>query len=84
MNDQEDALPPLNAAYNATQHFLLGWEKDPRALSSLFERHYAQTVAEKFVVGGDCYSIGDIINSSGVAIGENASVDIDAAGAQLA
>lgn len=41
-------------------------------------------MAEKFVVGGDYYRIGDIISSSGVAIGEDASVDIDSAGEQVA
>lgn len=73
---QEELLPVINAAYNVTQDLLHGWEKDPRSLLSPFEQQYAHIVAEKFVVGGDYYSIGDIVDSSGIAIGEDAEVEI--------
>ncbi len=73
---QEELLPVINAAYNAAQDLLHGWEKDPRTLLSPFEQQYAHIVAEKFVVGGDYYSIGDIVGSEGIAIGEDAAVEI--------
>jgi predicted acylesterase/phospholipase RssA len=72
----EQLVPAINAAYNVTQDFLNGWAKDPRTLLSPFEQQYAQIVAEKFVVSGDYYSIGDIVNSKGIGIGAGVTVDV--------
>jgi NTE family protein len=72
----DELRPVVNAAYNAAQDFLYGWERDPRSLLSPFEQQYAQVVAEKFVVSGDYYSIGDIVNSRGIAIGQEANAEV--------
>lgn len=78
---REQLLPAINAAYNVMQDFLHGWEADPRRLLTPFEQQYARVVAEKFVVSGDYYNIGSIVESS-VAIGQEASVDIDTHGGE--
>jgi predicted acylesterase/phospholipase RssA len=79
--NRQDFQPVINAAYNITHTFLNGWrQQDPRALLTTFEKKYIQVIAEKFVVSGDYYKIGDVMNSSGIAIGQGASATVNAAG----
>jgi NTE family protein len=73
-----DLQPVINAAYNVTHSFLTGWQhQDPRAMLTSFERKYIQVIAEKFIVSGDYYRTGDIINSSGIAVGREATSTVD-------
>ncbi len=75
--EREKLIPVINQAYNATRDFLSGWQADPRSLLTQFEKQYVQVVAEKFVVSGDYYRIGDIVDSTGIAIGKDATADVD-------
>lgn len=75
---RENLQPVINAAYNITHAFLNGWQQqDPRSLLTTFEKKYVQVIAEKFVVSGDYYKIGDITNSSGIAIGQAAAAVVN-------
>lgn len=75
----EQLIPVINQAYNVTQDFLHGWQADPRSMLTTFQQQYVQVVAEKFVVSGDYYRVGDIINSTGIAIGEDAAASVEQA-----
>lgn len=75
--EREKLIPIINHAYNATKDFLSGWQADPRSLLTQFEKQYVHVVAEKFVVSGDYYRIGDIVDSTGIAIGKEAQADVD-------
>jgi NTE family protein len=67
---QAELQSVINSAYNITHTFLTGWEHlDPRTMLTSFEKRYVQVIAEKFIVSGDYYQTGDIINSTGIAIG---------------
>lgn len=75
---REELQPVINAAYNITHAFLNGWQqRDPRAMLTTFEKKYIQVIAEKFVVSGDYYKVGDITNSSGIAIGQGADATVN-------
>jgi NTE family protein len=75
---QIDLQPVINAAYNITHSFLAGWQhKDPRAMLTSFEKKYIQVIAEKFIVSGDYYRTGDIINSTGIAVGRETTSTVD-------
>lgn len=77
--NRENLQPVINAAYNVTHAFLNKWhQKDPRAMLTTFEEKYIQVIAEKFIVSGDYFKIGDITNSSGIAIGNGAGAAVNA------